>query len=73
MVDTLRDEPPPGSRADARLALRLWRLDRIAARSGLRALGVPVLQWPESTELDSVLAPLRKPPPGLRRLAGSVS
>jgi uncharacterized protein (DUF58 family) len=71
VVDTLRDEPPPGTRADARLALRMWRLDRTATRSGLRALGVPVLQWSESTELDSVLAPLRKPPPGLRRLSGS--
>jgi uncharacterized protein (DUF58 family) len=71
VVDTLRDEPPPGTRADARLALRLWRLDRIATRTALRALGVPVLQWSESTELDSVLAPLRKPPPGIRRLAGS--
>jgi hypothetical protein len=30
-----------------------------------------VLQWAESTELDSVLAPLRQPPPGARRLAGS--
>jgi len=71
VVDTLRDEPPAGSRADARLALRLWRLDRTATRAGLRALGIPVLQWSESTELDSVLAPLRQPPPGLRRLAGS--
>jgi uncharacterized protein (DUF58 family) len=73
VVDTLRDEPPPGTRADARLALRLWRLDRTATRTALRDLGVPVLQWPESTELDGVLAPLRKPPPGLRRLAGSAS
>jgi uncharacterized protein (DUF58 family) len=73
VVDTLRDEPPPGTRADARLALRLWRLDRTATRTALRNLGVPVLQWSESTELDSVLAPLRKPPPGLRRLAGSAS
>ncbi|HJY70251.1 MAG TPA: DUF58 domain-containing protein, partial [Streptosporangiaceae bacterium] len=71
VVDTLRDEPPPGTRADARLALRLWRLDRTATRAGLRALGIPVLQWSESTELDSVLAPLRQPPPGARRLAGS--
>jgi uncharacterized protein (DUF58 family) len=71
VVDTLRDEPVPGSRADARLALRLWRLDRSATRAGLRALGIPVLQWSESTELDSVLAPLRQPPPGARRLAGS--
>jgi uncharacterized protein (DUF58 family) len=71
VVDTLRDEPPADTRAEARLALRLWRLDRTATRTALRTLGVPVLQWPESTELDSVLAPLPKPPPGLRRLAGS--
>jgi uncharacterized protein (DUF58 family) len=71
VVDTLRDEPPPGTRADARLALRLWRLDRTATRAALRDLGIPVLQWPESAELDSVLAPLRQPPPGVRRLSGS--
>jgi len=73
VVDTLRDEPRPANRADARLALRLWRLDRTATRSGLRSLGVPVLQWPESTELDGVLAPLRQPPPGVRRLTGAPS
>jgi len=66
VVDTLRDEPPVPGRADARLALRLWRLDRSATRSALRALGVPVLRWPEGTELDGVLAPLRKIPPGAR-------
>ncbi|HWN61632.1 MAG TPA: DUF58 domain-containing protein [Streptosporangiaceae bacterium] len=71
VIDTLRDEPPPGTRADTRLALRLWRLDRTATRSGLRALGIPVLSWDTGTELDSVLAPLRQPPPGVRRLAGS--
>jgi uncharacterized protein (DUF58 family) len=71
VVDTLRDEPSPGSRADARLALRLWRLDRAATRAGLRALGVPVLGWDTGTELDSVLAPLRQPPPGVRRLTGT--
>jgi uncharacterized protein (DUF58 family) len=76
VVDTLRDEPPPASRPDAQLALRLWRLDRSATRARLRSLGIPVLQWPQSTELDSVLAPLpppppRQPPPGLRGLAGS--
>ena len=71
VVDTLRDEPPPGTRADTRLALRLWRLDRTATRSGLRTLGIPVLGWDTGTELDSVLAPLRQPPPGVRRLAGS--
>ena len=71
VVDTLRDEPPPGTRADARLALRLWRLDRTATRTALRALGIPVLGWDTGTALDSVLAPLRRPPPGVRRLAGS--
>jgi uncharacterized protein (DUF58 family) len=70
VVDTLRDEPSAGSRADARLALRLWRLDRAATRAGLRTLGIPVLQWSEGAELDSVLAPLRRPPPGRRRYAG---
>jgi uncharacterized protein (DUF58 family) len=73
VVDTLRDEPPPGTRADARLALRLWRLDRTATRAALRSLGIPVLQWSENTELDSVLAPLRKSPPGVRRLTGTPS
>ena len=71
VVDTLRDEPPAGTRADERLALRLWRLDRTATRAGLRTLGIPVLGWDAGTELDSVLAPLRQPPPGVRRLAGS--
>jgi len=71
VVDTLREEPRPANRPDARLALRLWRLDRTATRTALRALGVPVLQWPASTELDGVLAPLRQPPPGVRRLTGS--
>jgi uncharacterized protein (DUF58 family) len=69
VVDTLRDEPPVGTGPDARLALRLWRLDRAATRSALRALGVPVLRWGAGTELDSVLAPLRQPPPGARRAA----
>ena len=70
VVDTLRDEPPADPRSTyERLTLRLWRLDRAATRSALRDLGVPVLGWPGGTELDSVLAPLRRPPPGLRRLA----
>ncbi len=71
VVDTLRDEPPVSGRpAQARrdgLALRLWRLDRAATRAALRDLGVPVLRWDAEAELDSVLAPLRQPPPGVRR------
>ena len=84
VIDTLRDEPPAvpppsGARRTvahtsqarrAALALRLWRLDRAATRAALRAVGVPVLSWDTGTELDSVLAPLRKPPPGVRRPAG---
>ncbi|MGH3256807.1 MAG: DUF58 domain-containing protein [Streptosporangiaceae bacterium] len=68
VVDTLRDEPPgQDGPANARLALRLWRLDRASTRASLRALGVPVLAWPGGTELDGVLAPLRQPPPGQGR------
>jgi len=66
VVDTLRDEPPAPARADAQLALRLWRLDRSATRSALRSLGVPVLRWPTGTELDGVLAPIRRTPPAAR-------
>jgi uncharacterized protein (DUF58 family) len=70
VVDTLRDEPPASTRpAEAGLALRLWRLDRAATRSALRDLGVPVLSWTDDAELDSVLALLRRPPPGARRPA----
>jgi uncharacterized protein (DUF58 family) len=68
VVDTLRDEPPGRTGPpNAQLALRLWHLDRAATRSTLRALGVPVLAWPDGTELDGVLAPLRQPPPGQGR------
>jgi uncharacterized protein (DUF58 family) len=74
LIDTLRDEPPEGTGSpNARLARRIWRLDRAATRSALRALGIPVLAWPGETELDSVLAPLRKPPPGQGRAAGTLA
>jgi uncharacterized protein (DUF58 family) len=74
VVDTLRDEPParPGS-PNEQLALRLWRLDRAATRAALRSLGVPVLDWPGGTELDSVLAPLLKPPPGQGRATSALA
>jgi uncharacterized protein (DUF58 family) len=70
LVDTLRDEPPAEPPlAMAGIALRLWRLDRAATRAALADLGVPVLRWPDDAELDAVLAPLRRPPPGLRHPA----
>jgi uncharacterized protein (DUF58 family) len=66
---------PSTSRTAARsaLALRLWRLDRAATHAALRDLGVPVLRWDADTELDSVLAPLRQPPPAQRRAPGILS
>jgi uncharacterized protein (DUF58 family) len=70
VVDTLRDEPRTADSRSGRragLALRLWRLDRVATRSALQDLGVPVLPWPSGAELDSLLAPLRQPPAGVRR------
>jgi uncharacterized protein (DUF58 family) len=74
VVDTLRDEPPGRTGPPtARLALRLWRLDRAATRSALRALGVPVLDWPPGTELDSVLAPLSQPHPGQGRATSALA
>jgi uncharacterized protein (DUF58 family) len=64
MVDTLRDEPPgEPPPATAGLALRLWRLDRAATHAALADLGVPVFGWDSGTELDALLAPLRRPPP----------
>jgi len=70
VVDTLRHEPPAEPPlAMAGIALRLWRLDRAATRATLACLGVPVLRWPDDAELDAVLAPLRRPPPGIRHSA----
>jgi uncharacterized protein (DUF58 family) len=63
------------SRAAARsaIALRLWRLDRAATHAALRDLGVPVLRWDTGAELDSVLAPLRQPPPAQHRAPSILS
>ena len=77
LIDTLRDEPPvdlrPSKAERSALALRLWRLDRSATHAALRDLGVPVLRWDADAELDSVLAPLRQPPPAQRRAPSLVS
>lgn len=61
VVDVLRHEPPavPRSQVSA-LALRLWRLDRVALRSSLARLGVPVVTWSSDGGLDPALASLRR-------------
>src|SRR5262249_61831028 len=52
-------EPPAEPRQPfAQLAVRLWRLDRGALRSGLTGLGVPVLRWDSATGLEGTQAPL---------------
>jgi uncharacterized protein (DUF58 family) len=60
VVDVLRHEPPTDSRLPAAaLAVRLWRLDRVALRANLARLGVPVLTWDSGTGLEGAQAPLR--------------
>jgi len=59
IVDVLTREPPAEPRQPfAQLAVRLWRLDRGALRSGLTGLGVPVLSWDSGTGLEGAQAPL---------------
>jgi uncharacterized protein (DUF58 family) len=56
VVDTLRYEPPVPARSEPdALALRVWRLERVAVRRELASLGVPVFGWDDGTELDAVL------------------
>jgi len=59
VVDVLREEPPvrSGDRM-ARLALRMWRLDRAALLARLAGLGIPVLTWDGTSSLDTALASL---------------
>jgi uncharacterized protein (DUF58 family) len=47
----------PGELDD--VALRLWRLQRVALRSRLQALGVAVAQWDEARSLDVALEGVR--------------
>lgn len=55
VVDVLLTEPQPERTKESRLALRLWRLEREALRSGLADLGVTVLPWEEGgVPLDRV-------------------
>jgi uncharacterized protein (DUF58 family) len=63
VVDVLGTEPTPtpGSR-DGALALRLWRLDRIALHHGLRAAGIQVVAWDGSVPLDAALRPMARVP-----------
>jgi uncharacterized protein (DUF58 family) len=68
VVDVLTTEPDPlrGSTL-ADLALRVWRLDREAARLELSRLGVPVLRWDGSGDLSPALRhAMRGARPGAR-------
>jgi uncharacterized protein (DUF58 family) len=63
VVDVLQHEPPADPRLPmSQLAVRLWRLDRSALRSGLTGLGVPVLSWDSGTGLEGAQAALRGRP-----------
>jgi uncharacterized protein (DUF58 family) len=62
VVDVLTCEPPVDSDESSRLALRLWRLDRVAVRHGLAELGVPTVRWDGAESLDLALSPLRRRP-----------
>lgn len=64
VVDVLTCEPPVP--ADG-LAVRLWRLDRVALHHELAELGVPVLSWDDTEPLDLVLGRLGRRPVGVRR------
>ena len=63
VVNVLRYEPPALSRSPVSgLAVRLWRLDRVALRRTLARLGVPLLDWEAGAGLDAVLSPVRRLP-----------
>jgi uncharacterized protein (DUF58 family) len=50
----------PGSSDAARLAHRIWRLDRAATRLRYRRLGVPIVQWRPGEPLGGPLAEARE-------------
>lgn len=55
-VDTLpADALPPARRTPARLAQRLWRLEREELIAALADIGVPVVAWSGAGSLDAVL------------------
>lgn len=75
VVDVLTAEPPAADDEASRLALRLWRLDRLALRRELAEMGVAVLRWDGTDSLDAALGPPRRRrlsgrPPSPRQLTG---
>lgn len=63
VVDVLRVEPtPPRGSKDGSLALRLWRMDRVALLHGLRSTGIQVVQWDGAEPLDGALRALARVP-----------
>jgi uncharacterized protein (DUF58 family) len=64
IVDTLRESGiTPGSSPEARLAWRVWKMERAAVDLDLERLGIPVVRWPEDGPLEASLARV----PELRR------
>lgn len=68
VVNVLRHEPPVVPRSPVSgLAVRLWRLDRVALCTSLARLGVPVLDWETGADLDAALSPAQHLPRLARR------
>lgn len=55
VVDVCTGEPAADDDTE-RLALRLWRLDRIATRRRLAAEGIRVVGWDQTSSLDALLS-----------------
>jgi uncharacterized protein (DUF58 family) len=63
VIDTLPEERVEAeSGAEGHLARRVWLLERETLRSDLASIGIPVLRWWESDQLDAVLQSLPRVP-----------
>jgi uncharacterized protein (DUF58 family) len=57
VVDVLNTDPGYGTSRRTALTRRIWRLEQEAIRFSLTQLGVPVLHWDGTSDLDQPLAP----------------
>ena len=67
VLDVLCAEPDPGrargrGRGMTELARRIWRMEQQAIRFSLREIGIPVVRWDGTTDLDEPLAPYTRRP-----------